>query len=162
MAIPFRELNIDYETMTTRYPTFRANWIIRSVAALFLCGCGFGEPYPMVRVSGKVSYDDGSLIPAERINVQFVPQAAPIDAKTHPRAGAAEVDPATGAFDLVTTHDYGDGVVAGRHRVLITAYGADNLPTAAIPERYRDPQQSPLVVDTDDAPFHLKIPLPSH
>jgi hypothetical protein len=36
-------------------------------------GCGSGNPFDIVPVHGKLTYDDGSLIPAESILVTFNP-----------------------------------------------------------------------------------------
>jgi hypothetical protein len=49
---------------------------------LWLAGCGGSQPFSTVPVSGKVMYEDGSLIPAPQIQVMFVPQVPPVDKKT--------------------------------------------------------------------------------
>jgi hypothetical protein len=129
------------------------------LAALFAAGCGGGGPYDLVKVSGSLKYEDGSLIPAEAILLRFDPEAASLDAKTHPRKGMTRVNVADGTFDSVTTHKYADGLVAGRHKVMVfpTAKGK---PAKLIPDEYIDPAKTPLEVDTDDQPFELRVKKP--
>ena len=81
----------------------RAGWFVAVVVlgAMLPAGCGSSDPFDYARVSGKVTYDDGSLIPAARITVTFLSQAPAVDAKTHPRPGMAEVNTADGTFDIV-------------------------------------------------------------
>ncbi len=126
-----------------------------------LFGCGSGEPYDLVPVSGQVTYEDGTLIAAERITLYFHSLAPPINAKTHPRPSTAEVEPATGKFDLATTAQYGDGIVAGRHRVTLIVRGTENLPVDTIPQHYMSHETTPLEVDAADAPFDFKIARPA-
>ncbi len=126
-----------------------------------LFGCGSGEPYDLVPVSGQVTYEDDGLIPAERIIVRFRPLAAPRDAKSYPLPGFAEVDPKTGKFAMATTHRHADGLVAGRHRVIVLALDGSNMPTVAIPRRYWSAEKTPLEVDAADGPFHLKVARPA-
>ncbi len=86
-------------------------------------GCGSNEPFSYRKVTGTVKYDDESLIQAARLEVAFHPLIPPKDPKTHPRPGVAEVDLATGTINEVTSHKYGDGVVAGEHKVTVQTYG---------------------------------------
>jgi len=129
------------------------------IAALVaLCGCGASDPFDYVEVSGKVTYEDGSLIPGDRIEVEFAPLAEAVDKKTHARHGIANMND-DGSFDSVTSYKHGDGLVRGRHKVAVRSYKDLNL-TGAVPEEYTSPETSPLEVDTADAPFELKIPKP--
>ena len=92
--------------------TLRSVFIYHSAfIILFLAGCGGGDPFSYVKVSGKVTYEDGSLIPVESLELTFFPQSGPIDPKTYPRPGLAGVDKATGTFSFVTSHKAGDGLV---------------------------------------------------
>ena len=133
---------------------------IVGLVLLFIAGCG-GEPFKHVQVSGTVKYDDGSLIPAELMELTFEPMAEAVDAKTHPRPGHAVVDVQTGAFDRVTTHNPGDGLVAGKHKVKITAYDASQAVSNAIPPEYMDISTTPLVFDTAEPVWNITIPHPS-
>src|SRR5690349_18981350 len=92
-------------------------WALAALASIV--GCSNGNPYDLVKVKGTVKYEDGSLIPADTIILKFEPEAAPIDAKTFPRKAYGRVNVADGMIDTVTTHKYGDGIVVGKHKVLI-------------------------------------------
>jgi hypothetical protein len=91
---------------------------VAGLAVAVLAGCG-GEPYKLVGVSGKVTYEDGSVVQGERVSIEFTPQAEALDATTHPRPGIAEVSTSDGTFSDVTTHKYGDGLTAGKHTVQV-------------------------------------------
>lgn len=128
-----------------------------------LSGCGGGDPFGVVPVSGKVTYDDGSLIPAERIAVTFVPQAEAKDQKTFPRLGKADVDVKTGEFKAVTTNTYGDGATLGKHRIQIQARNKSGTVSPLVPSVYEDPVASPIgevEVGPGSAEFHFKVRRP--
>jgi hypothetical protein len=139
--------------------------IVASTSALcllLLAGCsGHSDPYGYVKVSGKVTYDDGSLIPASEIHLSFIPQTATAIGKTSPKAGACFVDTKTGELQKVTTHTPFDGLVRGKHKVQITGQNHVPLPTSIIPADCADPQKTPLEVDTDHLPFEIKVPKPA-
>jgi len=139
--------------------------IVVSVAGLcllLLAGCsGNGDPYSYVKVSGKLSYDDGTLIPASAVELSFIPITAAAVGKMHPKVGFCFIDPKTGEFHNVTTHTPHDGVVRGKHKVQIT--GPDHVPLSAslVPAEYADFTKTPLEVDTDHLPFEIKVPKPA-
>ena len=128
---------------------------------VLLAGCG-GEPFPMVKASGKITYEDGTLLPAQDnlVRLTFLPQTPPLDAKTHRRPGIADVNLDDGTFECVTTHRYGDGLIRGKHKVVISTLVRQQAPEGVPPE-YNDPEKTPLEVDTANLPFHLKIRKPS-
>ncbi len=136
-------------------------WLLVGVFAL-AHGCGKGEPFDMVPVSGKVTYEDGSLIPAHRIEVLFVPQAEPIDKKTYPRQGLAYVNTKDGSFSAVTSRQPGDGVVIGRAKVVIKSYDERDNPSPHVPAKYQDTSTTPLEVEINknSREFTFKIPKP--
>jgi len=128
---------------------------------LVLTGCGASSaPFDYVQVAGKVTYEDGTLIPAAGIRITFLSQTPTEDPKTHPRPGQAEANVADGTFETVTSYKYADGVVRGRHKVVVVSMDAQQRRTDAVPLEYTDPRRTPLEVDTADAPFHLKIRKP--
>ncbi len=112
---------------------------------VWVTGCG-REPFSMVRVSGKVTYEDGSPIECHRLRVIFNPQVAALDAKTHPRPGEATVNP-DGTFSTVTTHKYGDGLIRGKHKVQVISLDDMERPTNAVPAVYAELSTTPLEVD---------------
>lgn len=122
-----------------------------------MAGCGSNSPYEYVKVSGKVTFEDGSPIHAKDIRVVFVPQDVPTTSGgPKPRYGTATVNPENGTFDLVTSYQYGDGISVGTHRVMVIATGFQTPSDTLLPE-YADPDKTPLEVHTDDTPFHLKV-----
>ena len=119
-----------------------------------LAGCG-GDVFDMVKASGKVTYEDGSLIPASKLDLVFHAQVAPIDASTHPRPGWADVRIEDGTFDAVTSHRYGDGIVVGEHKVAVLCQ-----PPELVPAQYVTPDTTPLVVHSKDSPFTFLVRKP--
>ena len=137
----------------------RWSWIL-ALTLVALGGCGSSDPFDYVQVRGKVTYDDGSTIPAQFIRVTFVPQTPPADVKTHPRPGVAEVDVATGSFDVVTSHDFGDGVVRGAHKVTIVSLDQQLNATPSVPAIYGDVNTTPITVDAAESPYHFQVRKP--
>jgi hypothetical protein len=139
------------------------NPIIQFVFVTLLLGFGGcnRQPYSTVRVSGKVTYSDGSLIPANRIHIKFVPLADPLNPATHPRAGQAEVDTATGEFASVTSQTLNDGIIAGDHKVLIIAIVNNQVADDLVPAIYCRESTTPLQVNSSQSPFEFKIPKPA-
>jgi hypothetical protein len=128
-------------------------------AVVAVAGCS-KEPFPFAQVSGRVTYEDGSVIPAPVVRVIFISLAPPVDNKTFPRPGMAEVDPATGKFQTVTSYTYGDGIVRGEHKVLVEALSASDVRLPLVPREYSNVAKTPLRVNTKDSPFEIKVPKP--
>ena len=135
------------------------SFLLLSISIGFAGGCS-SEPFDYVSASGSVTYEDGTLIPAERIVVTFVPQLEQVEGKVNPPSAVAEVDPVDGTFDVVTSHRFGDGMLAGKHKVQVVALDAMQNPTAAIGREYSNASETPLEVDTANRPFHLKVRKP--
>jgi len=119
-----------------------------------------GDPYDYVKVSGTVTYEDGSHIPASSLVLSFIPQTPAVSAKARPKAGMCYPDMAAGRFDAVTSHTANDGVVRGKHKVTVTDQTHHPLPSSVVPIIYSDPDKTPLEVDTDHLPWELKISKP--
>lgn len=137
-------------------------WTIAFVAGMLLAGgCGANEPFPLVKVSGRITYDDGTLIPAEGnyVRLTFYPQTPSLDPKTHPRPGTAEINLADGTFSCATTHHWGDGLTRGKHKVIISTDVLQAIPQG-VPSEYNSLQRTPLEVDTSEQPFELRIRRP--
>ena len=129
------------------------------VAALLFCiGCGSNGPFHYVAVQGTLSYEDGYPIPAGGIQLKFTAQDAPDVAGAFPRPAIAHVD-AQGRFDCATSYKYGDGLVPGKHKVAIL-YAKDKESKPLVPKEYTRLTTTPIVVDTADAPFEIKVPKP--
>jgi len=135
---------------------------VPTLCLLLLAGCSnHGDPYSYVKVSGKVTYDDGSLIPAKTIELSFIPQTATAVGKLYPKAGSCNIDTKTGEFRNVTTHTPFDGLVPGKHKVQITGASHAPLPKDIVPAEYASPVKTPLEVDTDNLPFEIKVKKPA-
>ena len=131
-----------------------------SLALWCAAGCGPRSPFDQVQVSGTLAYDDGTLIPAEQIILKFEPLAPPKDEKTFPPAGMSYVNVSDGTFDVVTSYKYADGLVRGKHRVLVVATSASGETTSLVPPEYVDSERTPLVIDTADSPLKLRVRKP--
>lgn len=118
---------------------------------VFAIGCGNSSPFDMVRVEGKVAYDDGTLIPADRLVVTFNPIKLETKGKASTSGGRAEVNVADGTFDGVTTWKHKDGVVVGRHKVVVQSFrklpGGYDQPTNAVPKEYTSPSTTPIEIE---------------
>lgn len=135
--------------------TYLASALV-AAALLATLGCGSAEPFSYVPVSGRVVYDDGTPLPAT-VRVAFVSQAPVADGKYHPRNAYAFTDQ-DGYFQAVTSRKYGDGIVAGKNKVLIILEAPN--PTSVVPSIYADVETTPLEVDAADAPFEFRIHKP--
>jgi len=121
-------------------------------------GCGSRSPYSYVKASGKLAYEDGSPIPSRSIRLQFAAQDAPTVEGAHPRPAVANVNE-QGEFDCVTSYKYGDGLIPGTHKVAIEQ-AVDQKGQLLVPKEYTSIATTPLVIDTADAPFEIKVPKP--
>jgi len=122
-------------------------------------GCGDSAPFDIIPVTGKVTYEDGSLISAPRVVVMFTPQIDPIDEKTYPKQGSAEVTVKDGTFSDMTTWKYGDGAIVGPHKVTVESYDEMESPTNHVPQIYRSPDTTPLTAEVgpDSTEFTFTI-----
>lgn len=123
-----------------------------------LSGCGSSGPYDYVPVSGTITYEDGSKIPLAGARLLFFPQDAPEIGSAVPRQAMANLD-AEGGFDCATSYKYGDGLIPGKHKVVIQAN-----PLVAgkliFPKACNNESETPLVIDTADTPLAIKVPQP--
>lgn len=117
--------------------------------ALSLTGCGGSGPFTVAPVAGKVSYEDGTLIPADRLVIRFIPQDIKAVGKDVPSAALGEVNPADGTFPGVTTVTFQDGAIPGKHKVIVEAFkngpGGNPMPSDSVPERYRSEKTTTLI-----------------
>jgi hypothetical protein len=90
--------------------------------------------------------------------LSFVAQDVAAVGDAYPRPGMAIVD-AEGAFDCVTSYKYGDGLIPGKHKVVIQSV-AEQSGKPVVPKEFLSAETTPLTVDTHDAPFEIKVPRP--
>lgn len=139
-------------TVDTGSHRHRCGVLIATLALAGLAGCG-GGPFDMVRISGSVKFDDGRPVSGESFRMKFVPLDIKAEGDAHPRGATAKVN-ADGTFSVVTTLQYDDGIIAGKHRVYLRLG-----PESGVPPEYVDPSRSPLIVDTTaEKRFDLVIP----
>ena len=127
-----------------------------SLLSALTAGCGgSSSPFDYVKVSGKISYEDGTPIPAQGIKLIFDSLAPPVK-NAHPRPGSVTVGP-DGQFSDVTSYKYADGLVPGKHKVSLL-YATDANGKLLVPREYTQGNTTPLEVDTADAPFDIRVP----
>jgi hypothetical protein len=134
-----------------------AAWSIVLVV-MGLVGCGDSAPFSYVPVAGRVTYEDGTPIPASGMKLQF----EPLDVQTvngmHPRIATADLD-AEGRFANATSHKYGDGLVPGKHKVAI-GYATDKNGKLLIPKEDASLAETKLIIDTANLPLEIKVSKP--
>lgn len=114
----------------------------------------------MVSVSGKVTYEDGQLIPANRMELRFLTPEHLVREKHYPPAAVARVDTRNGEFSEATTWEYGDGVMVGEHEVMLIRVGDEADPGDFRPKEYRGERiwPNPVQVGPEHCQFHFTIP----
>jgi hypothetical protein len=129
------------------------------ILACCVClGCGPRSPFKYVKASGKLTYEDGSVIPSRIIRLQFASQDAPAVEGAHPRPAIANVSE-QGEFDCVTSYKYGDGLIPGKHKVAVEQ-ATDAKGQLLVPKEYTSIATTPLLVDTANSPLEIKVPKP--
>jgi hypothetical protein len=134
-----------------------------------LAGCGSGEPFSYVPAKGNVTYEDGTVIPAAHLRLTFIAVNPPTsgDEKVFAPKGKADVSNGDGSnkdghFDDVTSHVYGDGLLPGKHKVLINPIDASERQLeGVVPPEYRDAAKTPVEVDTAVQPMVIKVKKPA-
>lgn len=127
------------------------------VAVSLSIGCS-REPFTFVQASGRLTYEDGTPLPTQGgLRVVFSPTTPPVNGEFFPPSGAAFPDE-NGNFDRVSSSRRGGGLVRGEQRVAILYQDVDS--TKFVPKEYTSPKSSPLLMDTDDSPFEIKVPRP--
>lgn len=131
------------------------------VVAIICCGgCSSDMPFDVVPVHGKVTYDDGSLIPTDSVLVTFNP-AAPATGPMTPPGGTAQVNVADGTFAAVTTRRTNDGIIPGRYRVVVVPFNKDAKgnprPTAAVAAKFQKESTTPVEIEVESADQFIEI-----
>ena len=136
-----------------------------AIAALLVAvsagGCKRSAQAPMIAVSGKVTYEDGSLVPANQLELRFrTTQPELFQEKDYPATATARVDTRDGTFREMTTWQHGDGVIAGEYEVEVTRHGNEQDPGGFEAEMYRGDRVWPskVTVAPDKTEFEIAIP----
>lgn len=122
------------------------------------CGCGSNAPFDYLPVEGKLTYEDGSPIPADGIVLEFVTLDTAPKETSYPRPGSSKLNK-QGEFTCATSYKYGDGLVPGKHKVAIY-YATDKDGKLLVPKEYAHIATTPLTIDTAETPLDIKVPKP--
>jgi hypothetical protein len=133
---------------------------VSALLLLLLTGCSGGDdPFGYQKVSGTVTYDDGTNIPGD-VYVYFSSETPPVGNR-NPKQGTVKLE-TNGEFRDVTSHHYADGIVRGKHKVTLRGDNNSALPATIVPPEYCDPMKTPLEVDTTSSViFDLKVHKPT-
>jgi len=132
-------------------------------ACTLICfsGCGSDVPFDIVPVSGKVTYDDGSLIPADEVTVIFNPVDPKSIGQMSAPGGRTNLEVSDGTFKSVTSHRPNDGLVMGAHKVVVIASknNAQGRPTNGnlVSSKYRKSATTPLEVEVTSSGQFLEL-----
>jgi hypothetical protein len=119
-------------------------------------GCGSKGPFTYRKTTGTVTYEDGQPI-APEVTLRFTSLAESPDGKSFPRPATAHAD-AQGNFAAVTSYKYGDGLIPGKHKVVLeVGPGPNGKPL--VPPDYANVAKTPLIVDSSTTD-HLEIKVP--
>jgi hypothetical protein len=133
------------------------------LALAAIVGCYSDMPFDVVPVQGKVTYDDGTLIKSDSVLVMFNPINAERKGKMVPPGGQASVNMHDGTFSAVSTRRKADGVVVGRHKVVVVSFETDRngnpVPSNAVPAIYRKVSTTPLEIDVKSTNQFLEFKL---
>lgn len=128
------------------------------LVVLVCVGCDSGQPFDYVSASGRITYEDGTPLPIDgTLRLTFYSDAPPVDDKFYPRPGTAFPDQ-NGNFSKAMTMRPGDGLVPGTHRVTVGYMGRST--TGVVSDEYTLKNKTPIVVDTSQQPFDIKVPRP--
>jgi hypothetical protein len=118
-------------------------------------------PFDLVPVHGKVSYEDGSLIAADSILVTFEPVLDGPKSNIAPPGGQTNVNVQDGTFAAVSSHRANDGLVVGRHKVVVVAFkknaSGSTAPSNSVPAIYRNMSTTPLEIEVDSPDQNIEI-----
>ena len=134
----------------------RSILVVATISAL-LAGCGSDGPFEYVAVTGKVTYDDGTLIPVSGLKIYFHCLEPPKDGM-HVRPGISSVG-SDGTFKDITTYRYADGLVLGKYKVSLICEEGGGL-TPKIPKEYALPEKTPLRVEVTESGQFLEVKVP--
>ena len=112
------------------------------------------------RVSGTVTYADGTPLPVDGMIIRFHSFVRARDAKTLPPVGVAVVDRETGKFSYATTRFSGDGIISGLHKVTVHAASEQPIPESIASTDYSERNRTVLRVNTLSKPFKIVIDKP--
>ena len=126
--------------------------------ALISVGCGSSAPFEYIPVSGQLTYEDGSTIPASGMKLQFQAVDPPVVEGMHARVATADLN-AEGKFSEAWCYKFGDGLIPGKHKVAI-GYATDKAGKLLVPKSATGLGTTEIFVDTAQLPLAIKVPKP--
>jgi hypothetical protein len=139
---------------------------IALLAPLVFSGCN-REPFSYISRPGKVSYEDGSRIPAPELKLTFIPENPPPgpDPNIVAPKGRVKIEGDAGdgmSFESETSRNWGDGLVPGKHKVQVLPVDEkDSVIPGLVPPEYEDPRLTPVEVDTASPELIIKVKKPA-
>ncbi len=121
-------------------------------------GCGGSNPFEYIPVSGQLTYEDGSIIPAPGMKLQFQAVDPPVVEGMHARIATADLN-AEGKFKEATSYKFGDGLIPGKHKVAI-GYATDKSGKLLVPKSATGLGTTEIIIDTASLPLEIKVPKP--
>jgi hypothetical protein len=112
------------------------------------------------RVSGTVTYVDGTPLPVDGMIIQFHSFVRARDAQKRPPVGVAVIDSQSGGFSYATTRFPCDGILPGLHKVTLHTADKQPLPESVASADYSIVNRTVLQVDTKDKPFKIIVEKP--
>ena len=124
--------------------------------ALLLVGCSSGPDVEMVPVRGTVKFTDGTVPQGERAEVIFEPVAG--GPQRLRKMASGEIRPDDGSFEMTTVKP-GDGVIAGKYKVIFTVHKTYLGQESLVPEMYTKPETTPFeeTVEPGREPFEFVL-----
>jgi hypothetical protein len=120
--------------------------LLFAFAALWVAGCGGGGPgVEMISVSGTVKFKDGTVPQGERAEVNFEPVAG--GPQQLRKVAYGEIQP-DGSFEMTTVKP-GDGVIAGKYKVIFVVHRTYIGQESVVPERYTKPETTPFEITVE-------------
>jgi len=127
--------------------------------ALSAVGCSDGPDAKMVSVTGTVKFADGSIPTGERAEIIFEPTAG--EPGQLRKMAFGQINPEDGRFEMTTVKP-GDGVIAGKYKVIFAIHKTAIDLESLVAEKYTRPDKSPyeVTVESGVEPFEFEVERP--
>jgi hypothetical protein len=133
--------------------------LIWSIVAVLFVGSTYGGP-ALLKVAGRVVYEDGMAIPAPSIVLSFVPLDPSGEKATNGRTGVVVVDSETGKFASVLACR-NSSTELPKYKVCVLAEPQVPLSENLLRAEYAKSTTTPLEVDVTQIPLELRVARPA-
>jgi hypothetical protein len=113
----------------------------------------------LIRVKGRILYEDGGVIPAPSLMLSFTPEVMGVDGGGAGRTNSVSVDPTTGRFDSPFVHNRSLKDFPN-YCVCVVAGPQEPLPADIVLQEFSEPQTSQLRADVRNLPLDLRVARP--